>query len=177
MPYTTSPIARRIRRYAPRDVGVPAVVIHELYYGAFKSQRVEKNMARAAPPNVMCGYSTGLSPVSFVPSKNVRLSASGLNHQQRRSLSTASRIISTLIGHDSNGHSQFDTTRGELVYRLKNRSDQKALAPIARAAVEFIKGWAPQVDAIVPVPPSRKRAYQPVGGDRNGDRKVAVCSR
>ena len=43
---TTSPIARRIRRYAPRDFGVSAVVIHELYYGAFKSQRVEKNVAR-----------------------------------------------------------------------------------------------------------------------------------
>ncbi len=43
---TTSPIARRIRRYAPRDIGISAVVIHELYYGAFKSQRVEKNVAR-----------------------------------------------------------------------------------------------------------------------------------
>jgi tRNA(fMet)-specific endonuclease VapC len=43
---TTSPIARRIRRYAPRDFGVSAVVIHELYYGAFKSQRVEQNVAR-----------------------------------------------------------------------------------------------------------------------------------
>ena len=43
---TTSPIARRIRRYAPRDVGVSAVVIHELYYGAFKSRRVDKNVAR-----------------------------------------------------------------------------------------------------------------------------------
>ena len=42
---TTSPIARRIRRYTPRDIGVSAVVIHELYYGAFKSQRVEKNVA------------------------------------------------------------------------------------------------------------------------------------
>lgn len=43
---STSPIARRIRRYAPRDFGVPAVVIHELYYGAFKSRRVEKNAGR-----------------------------------------------------------------------------------------------------------------------------------
>lgn len=43
---TASPIARRIRRYAPRDFGVSAVVIHELYYGAFKSGRVEKNVAR-----------------------------------------------------------------------------------------------------------------------------------
>ena len=43
---TTSPIARRIRRYAPRDFGVSAVVMHALYYGAFKSQRVEKNVGR-----------------------------------------------------------------------------------------------------------------------------------
>jgi tRNA(fMet)-specific endonuclease VapC len=43
---TTSPIARRIRRYAPRDFGVSAVVVHELYYGAFKSQRVEKHVSR-----------------------------------------------------------------------------------------------------------------------------------
>jgi tRNA(fMet)-specific endonuclease VapC len=43
---TTSPIARRVRRHAPRDFGVSAVVIHELYYGAFKSRRVEQNVAR-----------------------------------------------------------------------------------------------------------------------------------
>ncbi len=43
---TTSPIARRVRRHAPRDFGVSAIVIHELYYGAFKSQRVEQNVAR-----------------------------------------------------------------------------------------------------------------------------------
>lgn len=43
---TTSPIAKRVRRYAPRDFGVSAVVIHELYYGTFKSQRVEQNVAR-----------------------------------------------------------------------------------------------------------------------------------
>ena len=30
----------------PRDVGVSTVVVHELYLGAFKSQRVEKNVAR-----------------------------------------------------------------------------------------------------------------------------------
>lgn len=43
---TTPPITRRIRRYAPRDFGVSVVVIHALYYGAFKSQRVEKNVTR-----------------------------------------------------------------------------------------------------------------------------------
>lgn len=43
---TTSPIARRVRRHVPRDIGVSVVVIHELYYGAFKNQRVEKNVSR-----------------------------------------------------------------------------------------------------------------------------------
>ena len=43
---TRSPIARRVRRYSPRDIGISAVVTHELYYGAFKSQRIEKNVAR-----------------------------------------------------------------------------------------------------------------------------------
>ena len=43
---TTSPIARRIRRHHPRDIGVSAVAVHELYYGALKSQRAEKNVAR-----------------------------------------------------------------------------------------------------------------------------------
>jgi tRNA(fMet)-specific endonuclease VapC len=43
---TKSAIARRVRRHAPRDFGVSAVVIHELYYGAFKSHRVEQNVAR-----------------------------------------------------------------------------------------------------------------------------------
>ena len=74
-------------------------------------------------------------------------------------------MSSTLVGHDSNGNPQFDTKRselGELVFRLKNRSDRKALAPIAEAAVEFIKDWAPKIDVVVPVPPSRRRTYQPV---------------
>lgn len=43
---TASPIARRTRRHAPRDIGISAIVIHELYYGAFKSQRADKNVAR-----------------------------------------------------------------------------------------------------------------------------------
>jgi len=43
---TTSAIARRTRRHAPRDIGLPAIVLHELYYGAFKSQRVDQNVAR-----------------------------------------------------------------------------------------------------------------------------------
>src|SRR3954452_16051605 len=40
-----SKLARRARRQKPGDVGVSAVVLHELYYGAHKSQRVASNVA------------------------------------------------------------------------------------------------------------------------------------
>lgn len=38
-------MARRLRRHAPSDIALPAVVLHELYFGAFKSQRREGNLA------------------------------------------------------------------------------------------------------------------------------------
>src|SRR5437867_2102921 len=75
-------------------------------------------------------------------------------------------LTSEFLGHDSFGNPQFDTKRtelGELVYRLKNRNDRNTLDSIADTAVQFIQGWNPAFDLIVPVPPSRKRAsYQPV---------------
>lgn len=75
-------------------------------------------------------------------------------------------LSSEFLGHDSFGNPQFDTKRtalGELVFRLKNRSDKNTLDSIAETAVQFIEGWNPPVDLIVPMPPSRKRAaYQPV---------------
>ena len=37
--------ARRVRRERPRDVAISAIVAHELFYGAFKSQRVVENVA------------------------------------------------------------------------------------------------------------------------------------
>ncbi len=40
-----SPVARRAKAEAPRDVAISAIVAHELYYGAFKSQRVPQNVA------------------------------------------------------------------------------------------------------------------------------------
>jgi len=39
------PVSRRLHALAPADVGVSAVVMHELYFGAFKSQRRERNLA------------------------------------------------------------------------------------------------------------------------------------
>ncbi len=39
------PVSRRLHAQAPVDVGVSAVVMHELYFGAFKSVRRERNLA------------------------------------------------------------------------------------------------------------------------------------
>jgi predicted amidophosphoribosyltransferase len=74
-------------------------------------------------------------------------------------------LTSDFVGHDSFGNPQFDTKRselGELVFRLKNRSDKSTLDSITETAVQFIQNWNPSFDLIVPVPPSRKRTYQPV---------------
>ena len=37
--------ARRLRRQQPSDVAIPAIVVHELFYGAFKSRRAAQNVA------------------------------------------------------------------------------------------------------------------------------------
>ena len=36
----------RLRRYQPEDFAVPAIVAHELYYGAYRGQRRDDNLAR-----------------------------------------------------------------------------------------------------------------------------------
>jgi len=74
-------------------------------------------------------------------------------------------LSSDFLGHDSLSNPQFDTKRselGEFVFRLKNRNDKSTVDSIADTAVEFVTGWAPPIDMIVPIPPSRKRPYQPV---------------
>ena len=43
---TSSRTARQARRHKPGDVGISAIVAHELYYGAFKSKRTASNVAR-----------------------------------------------------------------------------------------------------------------------------------
>lgn len=40
------PLSRRLRSLPPEDVCISAVVMHELYFGAFRSQRREANLAR-----------------------------------------------------------------------------------------------------------------------------------
>ena len=39
------PVAQQARQYRPADIGLPAIVSHELYFGAFKSQRRDHNLS------------------------------------------------------------------------------------------------------------------------------------
>ncbi len=72
---------------------------------------------------------------------------------------------SQYLGENEYGHPQFDTTRteiGELLFKLKYRGDQSTVVPIAQAASDFVKTWNPGIELIVPVPPSKSRAVQPL---------------
>jgi len=76
-------------------------------------------------------------------------------------------LASTFLGTDPYGHPRFDNKRspiGELLYQLKYRNDQTAIAPLAEAAESFVKNWFwhIQIDAIIPVPRSNVRKVQPV---------------
>lgn len=77
----------------------------------------------------------------------------------------AHTISSTMIGYNEFGHPEFDTLRselGEMVYRLKYKGDKAVIAPIVEAIREFVKNWGITPNAIVPMPPSKQRSFQPV---------------
>lgn len=42
---TSRLLHRHIRRHAPSEIGIPAIVAYELYYGAFKSRQTDRNVA------------------------------------------------------------------------------------------------------------------------------------
>jgi competence protein ComFC len=72
---------------------------------------------------------------------------------------------SEFVGYNEYGHAQFESTRtelGELLYGLKYKGDQSAIEPIAQAVCDFVRGWNPGIDVIVPAPPSKPRAVQPL---------------
>lgn len=74
-------------------------------------------------------------------------------------------ISSTPRGYNEYGHMQFDTLRPEIaehLHRLKYRADSSAASPIAQAAVQYLKPAKRKFSLIVPAPPSRQRAVQPV---------------
>lgn len=73
-------------------------------------------------------------------------------------------VASAHLGVDEFGHDRFENTRsemGELVYRLKYKSDKSALPKIV-AFLDTIKGIE-NFDFIVPIPPTKKnRPIRPV---------------
>jgi competence protein ComFC len=75
-------------------------------------------------------------------------------------------ISSAFLGYDEYGHPVFDTRRtelGELLFRLKYRSETSALEELAKITAQFLTSWNPGADVIIPVPPSRStRPLQPV---------------
>ncbi len=75
-------------------------------------------------------------------------------------------VGSIYLGDDEYGHPIFDTTRtelGELLYRLKYRSDTSVLNELVDTIAGFVDSWKPGAALIIPVPPSRTgRPQQPV---------------
>jgi competence protein ComFC len=74
-------------------------------------------------------------------------------------------ISSTMIGYNEFGHPDFDTVRsqlGELVYRLKYKSDKALIPAVVEAAAGFVSSWGVKPEIIIPMPPSKQRSFQPV---------------
>jgi competence protein ComFC len=75
-------------------------------------------------------------------------------------------ISSTYLGDDEFGHHIYDTKRtelGELLYRLKYKSDDSVLEELINVIEGFLKTWEPPIDLIIPVPFSQlPRVNQPV---------------
>jgi len=75
-------------------------------------------------------------------------------------------LSSEFIGYNEYGHPQFYNKRsemGELLHRLKYKSDKSVLKIIIETVVEFINDKGLKPDIIIPTPPSRMtRSFQPV---------------
>jgi len=74
-------------------------------------------------------------------------------------------LNSEFIGNNEFGHPQFETTRsdvGEALFQLKFRLDFTKVDPLADAFAAHIIPLFPALGFIVPMPPSKKRAKQPV---------------
>lgn len=78
-------------------------------------------------------------------------------------------LSSEYLGDDEYGHPMFDTKRpefGELVFRLKYRSDLSVSGDIIAVTADFLTNtWriTQALDGIIPIPPSKTdRIFQPV---------------
>ncbi len=74
-------------------------------------------------------------------------------------------ISSTPIGPNPWGHMQFDTLRpeaGEALYQLKYNFDFTQVTVIASQMYQSLSGYFASASLIIPMPPSKQRARQPV---------------
>src|ERR1700722_7492870 len=74
-------------------------------------------------------------------------------------------LSSIYLGVNEHGHEVYDTTRseiGELLYRLKYRSDMAAAKDIVAAGSTCPKPHLQKFELVGPVPPSGIRSLQPV---------------
>lgn len=77
----------------------------------------------------------------------------------------AHTISAEFLGYDLDGRPQFDTIRselGEMLFQLKYRGNRAAGASLASVAAGFLEECRIAVDVVVPLPPSRARAFQPL---------------
>ena len=75
-------------------------------------------------------------------------------------------MSSDYLGDDPYGNPVYDTVRsplGEQLFQLKYRQDKTAVRPIVEVAVRFLNSWKPDVQLLLPTPPSNEdRRVQPV---------------
>ena len=141
---------------ATRLTGADAVVVE-----GDKGAPIERTWPCRAMPS-RPGYVSRADPAScIIATQPVRI-AGRWREGYALDLHTVS---STYLGDDEYGHSRFETKRspaGDLLYRLKYQTDKSAVPELADALASFVRSWQPGVEIVVPVPPSRNRAVQPV---------------
>lgn len=74
-------------------------------------------------------------------------------------------ILSKMIGHNSSGYPIWENTRsevGEAIYQLKYQCNDEGVDKLAGTMAKMIEEQFGKVDIIIPLPPSKVRAVQPV---------------
>ncbi len=72
---------------------------------------------------------------------------------------------SDFLGYDALGHAEFDTIRtdvGEAIYQLKYKNNRGVIPLLVEAFIDNLKSKISSVGLIVPMPPSKRRKFQPV---------------
>ena len=72
---------------------------------------------------------------------------------------------SEFLGHNEFGRAEYDTVRtevGEAIFKLKYRSDLAQIDPLAKIMADTVRTSFPSVGFVVPMPPSKARAIQPL---------------